>query len=201
MNELPTIESGKIWENRSTKEILLAIQKGKKADYAIARMASEFGEIDGEFLIVKSTYVHGARLLEDKLTGFDALATLLTIDHGTYSLMDCSEFPQEAAHLEEGLKIRLNLLVNALPNLPATAEELALTGSAMTRMRSYEGNELPSGEEKAEAKSAKKLKPEGSELAPVGDARERSGLSPVMIAIIVMVIVLAGAGVMMFVKH
>lgn len=70
----------------------------------------------------------------------------------------------------------------------------------MTRMRSYEGNELPSGEEKAEAKSAKKLKPEGSELAPVGDARERSGLSPVMIAIIVMVIVLAGAGVMMFVK-
>lgn len=201
MNELPTIESGKIWENRSTKEILLAIQKGKKADYAIARMASEFGEIDGEFLIVKSTYVHGARLLEDKLTGFDALATLLTIDHGTYSLMDCSEFPQEAAHLEEGLKIRLNLLVNALPNLPATAEELALTGTAMTRMRSYEGNELPSGEEKAEAKIAKKMKPEANDLAPVGDARERSGLSPVMIAVIVMVIVLAGAGVMMFVRH
>ena len=201
MNELPTIESGKIWENRSTKEILLAIQKGKKADYAIARMASEFGEIDGEFLIVKSTYVHGARLLEDKLTGFDALSTLLTIDHGTYSLMDCSEFPQEAAHLEEGLKIRLNLLVNALPTLPATAEELALTGSAMTRMRSYEGNELPSGEEKAEAKSAKKLKPEGGDLAPVGDARERNGLSPVMIAVIVMVIVLAGAGIMMFVRH
>lgn len=83
MNELPTIESGKIWQIRSTKEILFAIQKGKKADYAIARMAS-IGEIDGEFLIVKSTYVHGARLLEDKLTGFDALATLLTIDHGTY---------------------------------------------------------------------------------------------------------------------
>jgi hypothetical protein len=115
--------------------------------------------------------------------------------------MDCSAFPQEAAHLEEGLKIRLNLLINALPNLPATAEELALTGSAMTRMRSYEGNELPSSEEAAAAKSAKKLKPEGSELGAVGDARERSGISPVMIAIIVMVVVLAGAGIMMFVKH
>lgn len=201
MNELPTIESGKIWENRSTKEILLAIQKGKKADYAIARMASEFGEIDGEFLIVKSTYVHGARLLEDKLTGFDALATLLTIEHGTYSLMDCSEFPQEAAHLEEGLKIRVNLLINALPALPATAEELALTGTAMTRMRSYEGNEVPTGQEQAAAKSARKMQSEANDLSPVGDARERTGISPVMIAVIVMVIVLAGAGAMMFVRH
>lgn len=201
MNELPTIESGKIWENRSTKEILLAIQKGKKADYAIARMASEFGEIDGEFLIVKSTYVHGARLLEDKLTGFEALATLLTIEHGTYSLMDCSEFPQEAAHLEEGLKIRVNLLINALPALPATAEELALTGTAMTRMRSYEGNEVPTGQEQAAAKSARKMQSEANDLNPVGDARERTGISPVMIAVIVMVIVLAGAGVMMFAKH
>jgi hypothetical protein len=85
MNELPTIESGKIWENRSTKEILLAIQKGKKAEYAIARMASEFGEIDGEFLIVKSTYIHGARLLEDKLTGFDALAD--TAHHRAWHLL------------------------------------------------------------------------------------------------------------------
>ena len=201
MNELPTIESGKIWENRSTKEILLAIQKGKKAEYAIARMASEFGEIDGEFLIVKSTYVHGARMIEDKLTGYDALATLLTIDQGTYSLIDCSEFPQEASHLEEGLKIRLNLLINALPALPATAEELALTGSAMTRMRSYEGNEVPSSEEAAAVKSARKMKPEASELSTVSDARERSGLSPVMISIIVMVIILAGAGIMMFAKH
>ncbi|CAN5202425.1 hypothetical protein BH11CYA1_BH11CYA1_32250 [soil metagenome] len=201
MNELPTIESGKIWENRSTKEILVAIQKGKKAEYAIARMASEFGEIDGEFLIVKSTYVHGARMLEDKLTGFDALSTLLTIEHGTYSLVDCSEFPQEAAHLEDGLKIRLNLLINALPNLPASAEELALTGSAMTRMRSYEGNEVPSNEEAAAVKSARKMKPEASDLSPVGDARDRTGISPVLISIIVMVLILAGAGIMMYAKH
>jgi hypothetical protein len=205
MNELPTIESGKIWENRSTKEILFAIMKGKKADYAVARVVSDDGAIDGEFLISKSSYVLGAHLLEDELVGYDALATLLTIDQGSYSLLDYSRNVEGAAHLEDGLKIRLTQLVNTLPNLPATLEELANAGgggSAMSRMRSYEGNELPTNAETAAAKSARQSLNDDATGGKVStDARQSSGPNPVMVAIIVMVLIVGAAALYFFLPH
>ncbi len=203
LNNLPTIESGKIWENRSTKEVLLAIFKSKKADYAIARMASEDGVVDGEFLITKSTNVQGARLLNDEMVGYPALFAMLKIQHGSYSLLDCSNSPADAAHLEEGLKIRVNQLVNALPDLPSTLDELAgAGGTGMSRMRSYEGSELPSEAEVAEEKLARKsAKADRAEQVVSTDARPQTGLSPVLIASIVMLLVLAVAGAFMFLHH
>ncbi len=202
LNNLPTIESGKIWENRSTKEVLLAIFKSKKAEYAIARMASEDGVVDGEFLITKSTNVQGARLLNDEMIGYPALFAMLKIQHGSYSLLDCSNSPADAAHLEEGLKIRVNQLVNALPDLPATMEELVSGGAGMTRMRSYEGSDLPSEADIAEEKLARKsAKADKTDQVATTDARPQTGISPVLIATIVMVLVLAVAGAFMFMHH
>lgn len=204
MNELPTIESGKIWENRSTKEILFAILKGKKADYAVARLVSDDGNIDGEFLISKSNYVIGARLVDDELVGYDALATLLTIDQGSYSLLDYSRNTEGAAHLEDGMKIRITQLVNTLPNLPATLDELLSSagGGAMSRMRSYEGNETPTNAEEAAAKSARSsLNDDSSSGAVSSNARQATGPNPVVIAAIVMVAILAVAAIYFFMPH
>jgi len=183
---------------------LLAIFKSKKADYAIARLASDDGQVDGEFLITKSTNVQGARLLDDQLTGYPALYAMLKIEQGTYSLIDCSGSPAEAAHLEDGLKIRVNQLFNALPDLPTTSEELARGGgTGMTRMRSYEGSEASSEAELAEEKQARKsaAKVGKSEQLVTTDARPQTGLSPVLIAAIVMVLVLAVSGAFMFLHH
>lgn len=147
MSELPTIESGKIWENRSIKEVLFAIQKGRKAEYAVARICSDDGEIDGEFLINRSNTIQGARLLEPDIGGWEALKKLLTVEHGSYSLLDVSGCPEEASYLEEGLKVRINYLVNNLPNLPDNPEENN-NNPSMARIRAYVPSELPEDQDR-----------------------------------------------------
>jgi hypothetical protein len=135
LSSIPEIETGRIWENRTSKEILLGILKSKKAEYAVALLASTDGTVQGEMLIVKSVVIHGAKLVEPDLSGYEALKVMLAIPHGTYTLLDVSEYVEQAQQLEQGLNIRLTPLANALPHLPESAEELA-GASNISRIRS-----------------------------------------------------------------
>lgn len=141
MNELPTLESGKIWENRTTKEILYGIARAKKSDYAVLRIASQDIDVDGEILIAKNTTIQGARLIEQEVDGYTALRALLLVTDGTYSLVDFNQSQAMAAHLEQNLKIRINQIINTLPNLPDTYEEL-VGGAAVGKIRTFDTSEF-----------------------------------------------------------
>jgi hypothetical protein len=135
LSTVPEIETARIWEQRTAKEILLAILKAKRAEYAVALFASTDGSVQGEMLIVKSVVVHGAKLVEPDLSGYEALKVMLTIPHGTYTLLDVTEYVDSAQQLEQGLNIRITQLANALPNLPNSEDELG-GASQISRIRS-----------------------------------------------------------------
>ena len=131
---MPEIETARIWEQRSTKEVLLGILRAKKADYAVALFASTDGAIQGEMLIVKSVVIHGAKLVEPDLVGYEALKVMLAIPHGTYTLLDVSEYVESAQQLEQGMSVRMTPLANALPHLPDSVD--GLMGNTISRIRS-----------------------------------------------------------------
>jgi len=135
LSSVPEIEAGRIWEQRSTKEILMGILKAKKAEYAVALLASTDGSVQGEMLIVKSVVIHGAKLVEPELSGYEALKAMLAIPHGTYTLLDVTDYVDQAQQLEQGLNVRITPLANALPYLPETVDEL-MGGSNISRIRS-----------------------------------------------------------------
>ena len=193
MNELPaptTIESGKIWENRSTKEILYGIAKIKKADYAILRIASHDINIDGEILLSKGSTVSGARLiLEDgPVEGYPALKALLSVHDGTYSLLDYSQISDQAVHLEQGLKVKINQLLNALPNLPDTVEELT-EGAVVGKIRKSDPIDL--SEPQAETVKGGKVGPktEPPHIETADEALKRT--LPVAVIITAVILVMA----------
>lgn len=201
MTELPTIESGKIWENRSIKEVLYGIMKGRKADYAVARICSEDGNIDGEFLINRSNTIQGARLLEPDIGGWEALRQLLSVQQGSYSLLDLSKCPEEASYLEEGLKVRINQLVNMLPNLPEDLGEV-INSPSMTRMRSYDPSELTEeGDRKTSLTGARRP----ADLSEGEDKAESKPASPpnvpLFIGIAVFIVILLAAAVFFLMPH
>ncbi|MCA0314516.1 MAG: hypothetical protein LCH63_11865 [Candidatus Melainabacteria bacterium] len=187
----PTLESGKIWENRTTKEILYGISKAKKSDYAVLRLASHDINIDGELLISKGSTVNGARLLleEGSVEGYPAMKALLKITDGTYSLLDYSATQANAMHLEQGLKVRINNLLTSLPHLPETLEELN-EGAAVAKMRSFNPSELESQPE--ESVKTKPLRGKGEAPPQVETAEEAlQRTMPVAVIITIVVIVLA----------
>ncbi|MBS1991193.1 MAG: hypothetical protein JSS83_11785 [Cyanobacteria bacterium SZAS LIN-3] len=135
LSAVPEIETGRIWEQRSTKEILMGILKAKKAEYAVALLASTDGSVQGEMLIVKSVVIHGAKLVDPDLSGYEALKVMLAIPHGTYTLLDVSDYVDQAQQLEQGLNVRITPLANALPNLPDSVDDL-MGASNISRIRS-----------------------------------------------------------------
>lgn len=187
----PTLESGKIWENRTTKEILYGISKAKKSDYAVLRLASHDINIDGELLISKGSTVNGARLLLDEgsMEGYPAMKALLKITDGTYSLLDYSATQANAMHLEQGLKVRINNLLTSLPDLPETLEELN-EGAAVAKMRSFNPGDLETPPE--ETSKTKSLRNKGEAPPHVETAEEAlQRTMPVAVIITIVVIVLA----------
>ncbi|MBK7746285.1 MAG: hypothetical protein IPP57_13010 [Candidatus Obscuribacter sp.] len=185
---IPTIDSGKIWEDRTTKEILLGITKAKKSDYAVLRIASQGLSIDGELLISKCSTIQGAKTIDPEVTGYTAVRILLSVEEGTYSLLDYKEEPEQAAHLEQGLKVRINQVINALPNLPDLAEQLS-DSTATGRMRAIAPVELEPEVPETTTKS-----PYGAaqinQFTTAGEAEKKS-LPVVLIAIgVVMVLAL-----------
>lgn len=203
MAELPTIESGKIWENRSVKEVLYGIMKGRKAEYAVARICSEDGAVDGEFLINRSNTIQGARLLEPDIGGWEALKKLLSVQQGSYSLLDLTRCPEEASYLEEGLKIRINHLVNLLPELPDSPDEVNNSPS-MARIRSYDPSELTEEPEKDRKTSLTGMRRPTDVAAQ--EPAEQSEAAPkankvILIGVAVLIIIILIAAVVMLLPH
>lgn len=178
MNELPTIESGKIWEGRGSKELVYGIMKNKKCDYAVLRIAGQDLSVEGEILIAKSSTVNGAALLEGE-SGYGALKILLEVAEGTYSILDYSKCQAEAAHLEQGLKVRLNQVVNSLPNLPATLDEF--NGVPVTKIRDLNPVELQ--QEENETTGKKKVQ----KIETAQEASGRGIPTPVLVTLAILV--------------
>jgi hypothetical protein len=135
LSKVPELESARIWEQRTGKEILHGILKAKRSDYSVALFASTDGSVQGEMLVVKSVIINGAKLVDPDLSGYDALKVMLTIPHGTYTLLDVTNYADSAQQLEQGLNLRITPLANALPYLPDSMEELQ-SASQISRIRS-----------------------------------------------------------------
>lgn len=135
LSKVPELETARIWEQRTGKEILHGILKAKRSDYSVALFASTDGSVQGEMLVVKSVIINGAKLVDPDLSGYEALKVMLTIPHGTYTLLDVTNYADSAQQLEQGLNLRITPLANALPNLPDSIEELQ-SASQISRIRS-----------------------------------------------------------------
>jgi hypothetical protein len=126
------VEHGKIWADRTTRELLWLLMKRKKVQAGVLTIESNDGKIVGQIGLSKSIFVNGAQLSDQKLTGYPALRMLLTLTEGSFSYVDNGEaLPPE---LEQDLKLRMTQLINLLPNLPTDIEPLT-KGSTVNRMR------------------------------------------------------------------
>jgi hypothetical protein len=135
LSTVPELETARIWEQRTCKEVLHGIIKHKRSDYAVALFASTDGAVQGEMLVVKSVVIHGAKLVNPDVAGYEALKIMLTIPHGTYTLLDVTNYVESAQQLEQGLNVRITPLANALPDLPDTVDEI-MGASQISRIRS-----------------------------------------------------------------
>lgn len=162
---MATLDSGKIWEDRTTKEILLGITKNRKAELIVLHISSQGQSIEGDILISKSSTVNGAHMLDPETVGYKALKVLLGVEHGSFVISDASENPA-SADLEQNLKLRLNHIINALPDLPERVE-LLTDGTATARLRSQTAEaDLPDLEEATGTKTV--------ESQTAGEAEKKS---------------------------
>lgn len=142
MPKVRVLTHGKIWANRTTREILWAVMKYKKL--AVGILHIESANVTGDILVHNGIFVVGGKLSDGKTTGYDAIRSLLMVKDGKFEYVDYSEVDCE--EFDNGLKIRLTQLINKLPNLPPKLDEL-MGANTLNRMRSLESLDTPPSEE------------------------------------------------------
>ncbi|MBS2002306.1 MAG: hypothetical protein U0103_03845 [Candidatus Obscuribacterales bacterium] len=143
MPKVRLLTQGKIWANRTTREILWSVMKYKKVAVGVLHVLGPHDTIEGEICILNGIFVVGGKLKNGKADGYAAIRTLLMLKDGKFEYLDYSEV--DVPDLNQGLKIRLTQLINKLPDLPVSLEEL-MGANTLNRMRSFEAGQPPSEE-------------------------------------------------------
>lgn len=143
MPKVKLLTQGKIWANRTTREILWSVMKYKKVAVGVLHIVGPHDTIEGDICIHNGIFVVGGRLKNGKADGYGAIRTLLMLKDGKFEYLDYSEV--DVPEFNQGLKIRLTQLINKLPALPVQLEEL-MGANTLNRMRSFDASELPNEE-------------------------------------------------------
>lgn len=143
MPKVRLLTQGKIWANRTTREILWSVMKYKKVAVGVLHVIGPNENLEGDICIHNGIFVVGGKMTKGSRVGYDAIRTLLSLKDGKFEYLDYSDV--DVPEFNQGLKIRLTQLINKLPTLPPTLEEL-MGANTLNRMRSFDAGELP-GEE------------------------------------------------------
>lgn len=143
MPKVRLLTQGKIWANRTTREILWSVMKYKKVAVGVLHVSGPGETLEGDICIHNGIFVVGGKLANGKSDGYNAIRTLLMLKDGKFEYLDYSDV--DVPEFNQGLKIRLTQLINKLPTLPVTLEEL-MGANTLNRMRSFEAGAAPSEE-------------------------------------------------------
>lgn len=142
MPKVKLLTQGKIWASRTTREILWSVMKYKKVAVGVLHISGPNETVEGDICIHNGIFVVGGKLSKGR-DGYDAIKALLMLKEGKFEYLDYSDV--DVPEFNQGLKIRLTQLINKLPTLPPTLEEL-MGANTLNRMRSFEAGQAPSEE-------------------------------------------------------
>jgi hypothetical protein len=140
MPKIRLLTQGKIWANRTTREILWSVMKYKKVAVGVLHIVGPNENLVGDICIHNGIFAVGGKLKNGKMEGYDAIRTLLMLKDGKFEYLDYSDV--DVPELNNNLKIRLTQLINKLPSLPPQLEEL-MGANTLNRMRSFQAGEAP----------------------------------------------------------
>lgn len=132
------ITSGKIWANRTCREVLYSILKIKTVNGGILRINDSANAIEGDVGILKGIYVVGG-LVQGGANGYLAVKSLLSTKEGTFQYIDVGE--DVTPSCDQNLKVRITQIINMLPDLPEDVEELQAK-STLSRIRAMDASQL-----------------------------------------------------------
>ena len=147
MASAKVVQSGKIWSNRTSREVLWSIMKLQKVDTGVLRIVSNDKSVDGSIALANGMYILGG-MTADGETGDPAVKQLLGLTEATFQYLDYSHI--ELGDLDQDLKIRVTQLINLLPNLPESMEQMQGTNT-LNRIRAMDVEELAQIKKAAEA--------------------------------------------------
>lgn len=154
MTKMRTIQSGKIWESRRTREVLWSLMKLRNIHNGVLRISSPRTHLEGDIGISKGIYVTGAKLKSSQETGYGAVRKLLSVTDGTFTYLDNGE--NGLGELDQNLHLRVTQLINLLPNLPANHEEL-MGKNTLNRIRAVNLEQEPAEEQAIDAVALQQL--------------------------------------------
>ena len=141
------VQSGKIWSNRTSREVLWSIMKLQKVDQGVLRIVSADKKVDGCVALANGMYILGANT-EGGATGYEAVKQLLRLGEATFQYIDYTN--SDLGVLDQDLKIRVTQLINMLPNLPENMGQMQGTNT-LNRIRAMDVEELTAIKKAAEA--------------------------------------------------
>lgn len=133
MAKAKQILSGKIWSNRTAREVLYSILKIKNVDMGVLRITSADKSLDGDIGVARGIYLVGGAMRGRSTSGYEVIRLLLSLKEGQFQYLDFGDsFPKE---LDQDFKVRLTDVINVLPNLPERLEEIT-SKQTLNRIRS-----------------------------------------------------------------
>lgn len=154
MAKTRAVQSGKIWENRSTREVLWGLMKLQKISNGILKIQSPKTKVDGEIGVNRGIYLTGARTRIGE-TGYAAIKKLLSVQEGSFSFVDNGV--EGLGDLDQNLKVRITQVINVWPNLPERLEDLTAKNT-LSRIRAIDPEAQPTEEDMVDQDVAKQLR-------------------------------------------
>lgn len=136
MAKARSVQSGKIWQNRRTREVLWTLLKLQKVESGVLVISGTKPKIEGEIGVFHGIFLTGAKISGSNETGYPAMKRLLEVEEGSFNYYDYSQ--HGLAELDQNLKLRITQIINLMPNLPVNIEA-AMGKNTLNRIRAMDG--------------------------------------------------------------
>ncbi len=144
MAKARSVQSGKIWQNRRTREVLWTLLKLQKVENGVLVITSQKNKMEGEIGVFHGIFLTGAKIIGTSENGYPAIKRLLEVEEGTFNYYDYGT--NSLADLDQGLKLRITQIINLMPNLPVNIEA-AMGKNTLNRIRAMDHGEAGGEEE------------------------------------------------------
>jgi hypothetical protein len=141
------VQSGKIWANRTSREVLLTLMKLQGVDQGVLFILSADKKIDGSVALANGMYVLGAKI-KGGASGYAAVKQLFGLSDASFQYVDYTD--GDLGDLDQDLKLRVTQLINMLPNLPENMGQMQ-GASTLNKIRAMTAEDLAAIKKAAEA--------------------------------------------------
>lgn len=135
MAKARSVQSGKIWQNRRTREVLWTLLKLQKIEHGVLVISSPKQKMEGEIGVFHGIFLTGAKINGSNERGYAAMKRLLEVEEGSFNYYDYSA--HGLGDLDQNLKLRITQIINLMPNLPVNIEA-AMGKNTLNRIRAMD---------------------------------------------------------------